>query len=402
MPHSPTTRFPNAKYIKAALDLRRALEAGASWSGLERNYAYLNLGDTRFSNISAVSGLNFIDDGRALALADWDHDGDLDLWLSNRTGPRLRLMRNDTPNENHYLAVRLVGQTCNRDAIGARVEVHVEGDSPAMFIQTLRAGEGFLAQSSKVVHFGLGRHERVERIVVRWPDGKVEEFAVPEIDCRYRIVQGTGQLEPWQTEPRAVLFASSELNSPAKTERARIVMAARRNMPSLHYETLDGQATSLDAHVEGPVLINLWATWCQPCLKELSEFAEHGDAIRTSGLNILAIDISGLTSTGDSSTADPQKVLDHLKFDFPAVRGNRELLAQLEKVQNLSLAKHQRLVLPTSFLLDADHRLVAVYKGPLEVETLLDDVRLLTADDEQLFQLAAPFAGKWHVRPGED
>ncbi len=85
----------------------------------------------RFANISAVSGLDFPDDGRAVALVDWDHDGDLDMWLSNRNAPRLRLMRNDTPTGNHYLALRLVGNgtTTNRDAIGARVEVVLGGGS---------------------------------------------------------------------------------------------------------------------------------------------------------------------------------------------------------------------------------------------------------------------------------
>ena len=82
------------------------LRQGKSFSGGERNCVYLNTGGTRFANVSAVSGLDFDDDCRAIAATDWDHDGDIDLWLANRTGPRLRLMRNDTVG-NHFIAVKL-------------------------------------------------------------------------------------------------------------------------------------------------------------------------------------------------------------------------------------------------------------------------------------------------------
>ncbi len=59
--------------------------------------------------MSAVSGLDFPDDGRCVAVADWDQDGDLDLWLANRNAPRLRFMRNNAPTSNHYVSLRLIG-----------------------------------------------------------------------------------------------------------------------------------------------------------------------------------------------------------------------------------------------------------------------------------------------------
>ena len=136
---------------------------GRSFSGRERNCCFLNTlanpaARGRFANISATSGLDFADDGRAVAVVDWDHDGDLDLWISNRNAPRLRLLRNDAQSGNHFLAVRLVGngETTSRDAIGARLELTLDG-ADTRLIKTLRAGEGFLAQSSKWIHFGLGK-----------------------------------------------------------------------------------------------------------------------------------------------------------------------------------------------------------------------------------------------------
>ena len=70
----------------------------------------------RFADISATSGLDFPDDGRAVGSLDWDLDGDLDVWVTNRNAPRLRLMRNDTEHQNDYVAFRLVGNgtTVNR------------------------------------------------------------------------------------------------------------------------------------------------------------------------------------------------------------------------------------------------------------------------------------------------
>ena len=85
----------------------RMMREGRSFSGREKNCVFLNTGanplaQARFADVSSISGLDFPDDGRAVALVDWDHDGDLDLWISNRSSPRLRLMRNDNDAGNHY------------------------------------------------------------------------------------------------------------------------------------------------------------------------------------------------------------------------------------------------------------------------------------------------------------
>ena len=124
-----------ANYVDAWRTVTRWIHEGRSWSGRERNCSFLNIGGGRFANVSFVSGLDFLDDGRALAAVDWDFDGDLDLWLANRTAPQIRFMRNDTPSDNHFLALRLTGRRCNRDAIGARVELFV-GDLPGRKLVT--------------------------------------------------------------------------------------------------------------------------------------------------------------------------------------------------------------------------------------------------------------------------
>ena len=133
MSHSPESRDgltpadPNlTAYLKNFDTLGALISQGRSFSGRERNCSFLNTGRGRFSDVSAATGLDFMDDGRGVALVDWDHDGDLDFWVSNRTSPRLRFVKNDMPTQNHFLALKVEGRDCNRDAIGARVEVVVE------------------------------------------------------------------------------------------------------------------------------------------------------------------------------------------------------------------------------------------------------------------------------------
>jgi len=155
---------------------------GRSFSGLERHVCFLNQGNqpkgTQFANISSVSGFDLIDDGRAMGVVDFDHDGDQDLWVSNRSAPRLRLLRNDSPSTNKSISIALEGNgtSTNRDGIGAKVELVISGSHYKRHCKTRRAGNGFASQSSRWLHFGLGKDPgKLEKILVRWPSGEEPE-----------------------------------------------------------------------------------------------------------------------------------------------------------------------------------------------------------------------------------
>ena len=77
---------------EAAVALHEMIFEGRAFSGRERNCCFLNLGGARFADVSAVTGLDSLDDGRGAATVDWDLDGDQDLWVTNRTGPRVRFL----------------------------------------------------------------------------------------------------------------------------------------------------------------------------------------------------------------------------------------------------------------------------------------------------------------------
>ena len=161
---SPLTADVEQKEIDHYLDswqpLIDSMLTGSSFSGRERNCCFLNTRKNRFADISAASGLNQIDDTRAIAVSDWDHDGDLDVWLANRNGPRIRFLRNDTPTENSFVAFRLEGdpdRKCARDAFGARVTLTIKDadGNESNRIETLYGGDSFISQSSKWLHFGI-------------------------------------------------------------------------------------------------------------------------------------------------------------------------------------------------------------------------------------------------------
>ncbi len=70
------------------------IRADGTWSGFERNVFYANNRDGTFSNVSSTPGLDFLEDGRAFALADFDHDGRQEVFLKNRNSPQLRVLKN--------------------------------------------------------------------------------------------------------------------------------------------------------------------------------------------------------------------------------------------------------------------------------------------------------------------
>lgn len=397
-------------YAAAWTAIYRLIAEGWSWSGHERNCCFLNTGDGRFADVSAVSGLDLPDDGRAVAVVDWDQDGRLDLWVSNRSAPALRFLRNNASTQHRFIAVRLVGTRCNRDAIGARVELKVSGGEPQRVVRALRAGEGFLAQSSKWLHFGLGKDGVPERFVVRWPGGGREEFPAPAADRRYEFVQGTGKAVEWKgpRTPGDVQLPDVKPPEPKPDSQVRAVVF-RQHRPSLKtlaYRSRDGAAKTLNASHTGPLLITLWASWCPPCLAELKEFAEHEHQLRKRGVTVLALNVDGLDPESKASVKQIRQVLKDRGFAFEAGAATPETIQLLEQTQYEIIQKLRQLPVPTSFLVDGDNGVVAMYKGRVAVTQVLADAKLISAKPGALRDAAVPFSGRWlhdagPQRPGE-
>jgi enediyne biosynthesis protein E4 len=150
---------------------------------------YANLRNGRFANITAQSGavLSELHSGRGLALGDLFNDGRVEA-LVNNMNDTPSLYRNSKPVGN-FISLQLVGTTSNRAALGASVVLEQGNDRRE---QEVRSGGGFISQSDLRLHFGLGKSERAERIVIRWPNGLVETLKDLPANQYYVVREGSG------------------------------------------------------------------------------------------------------------------------------------------------------------------------------------------------------------------
>ncbi|TWT52763.1 ASPIC and UnbV [Rubripirellula amarantea] len=124
--------------------------------------------------------------GRSLARLDFDRNGQTDFVVTHM-GEKSALLINQTETNHHWLDVQLVGVTCERDAIGARVSVQT-GDR--ISTNWMFGGNGYLCRNEPVVPFGLGMNDHVDQLTIDWPDGTSQTLTNLPADCRMTVVQG--------------------------------------------------------------------------------------------------------------------------------------------------------------------------------------------------------------------
>ncbi len=153
-------------------------------------HLFHNQGDGTFRDRAAEAGSAFVESrvGRGLAYGDFDNDGDLDLLMTSNNGAA-RLFRNDQLGGNRSLRIRLIGTKSNRDGIGGSVRIFHGGTSQSRLV---KSGSSYLSQSELAVTFGVGRRDRVDRVVVQWPSGRTEEFVNVATGQAYDCTEGRG------------------------------------------------------------------------------------------------------------------------------------------------------------------------------------------------------------------
>lgn len=383
-------------YKKNLEAVNAMMHHGTSLSGRERNCVFLNRGNGNFATISALSGYDTPDDGRGLALMDWDFDGRMDFWSSARTSPRLRFMHNQLKDTGCWFGLRLCGTgKSNRDAVGARVIVTLP--SGRVLLRSVRAGEGFASQSTKWLHFGLGQESEVKSVSIRWPSGETETLGRISCNAYYTLKQGEGQLKRYQVPPRKLLVdKSNPLASKKGTGKARVPL--RLPIPSPRFRYSKGDTTQIfNGRPSRPTFINLWSQSCRTCRHELAEFVRNKDRL-LGRVDILALCV-------DPDADDYRHATGFLKeLDFPwqagvPTTGTMELLAS---IFNHSFPMKQHLPAPASLLVSADGKIVALYTKEIAIQQLLDDVdalacKILTASERD--NVTSLFGGYWLKRP---
>lgn len=384
------------EYADGWAAVNRLIREGMSWSGREPNTMYLNLGDGTFSDVSFTSGIAFPDDARCFAMVDWDQDGDLDFWIANRTAPKLRFVRNDADGSNRWVAFHLAGAKVNRDAIGARVDVRAAGKR---YVRILQAGSGYISQSSKWLNFGVGRNEKLDEVLVSWPDGSTSRFEGVETNQRYALVQGQKDLSVVKpaADPSKIVLAPSTPKPIDPTEIARIGLSARVAVPPLSVKDDSGKTQSLSAG-QGPLLVNFWSSTCASCMNELAGWSRAEETLRAAGLSILALSVDDANPDAKKSSA--RQAIARFHPWFPSGPATDAWLGTFEILQRTLIDRQRRMPVPTSFLIDAKGRLAYIYKGPVDVDRLVTDVRNLKLEGLDFASANAPFEGRWHQGPG--
>jgi hypothetical protein len=162
----------------------------------QRNSLY-RFDGKRYRDMSSTSGPVFEQSavGRGAAFGDIDNDGDIDIVVSNCNGPA-RLLRNQIGNRKHWLMVRLVAASANRDAMGALVALQRRGKPPVW--RHVSTDGSYLSSNDLRLHFGLGdeadlRSAPPESLLVVWPSGRKESWKDIRPDCLMTLLQGTGR-----------------------------------------------------------------------------------------------------------------------------------------------------------------------------------------------------------------
>ncbi len=150
------------------------------------NFVFKNRGALTFEDATKAWGLNFGTYSSGAAYGDLDNDGDLDLVINNINDPVL-LMENHTETlypKEHYLRIKLQGEAKNQHALGASAEIFAGG---LVQKKALLSGRGYLSQPEQVLHFGLGKIDKIDSIKINWPNGGVQNVLQTGIDTALTI-----------------------------------------------------------------------------------------------------------------------------------------------------------------------------------------------------------------------
>lgn len=185
--------------IKPGLDLSDARNwppmGTKSLSGYQKKRLFHNERGQAFTDQAPKYGVDSIRDGRGIAIADFDNDGRMDMFVANANGQPF-LYRNVMPVSTgsgqriHWAEFALTGVTSNRLGVGAQVRVTAGGRTQLRFID---GGNGFAGQGTMRVHVGLGTAATIDQVEVRWPSGRKQTMTNLPVDRLTQIIEGSNK-----------------------------------------------------------------------------------------------------------------------------------------------------------------------------------------------------------------
>jgi tetratricopeptide (TPR) repeat protein len=378
--NSPAGAKPGGAYEQGWNALNELIRADATWSGYERNVLYLNNGDGTFSDVSGIAGMDFGEDSRTFALADFDRDGRVEVVLKNRNGPQLRFLKNVIPRLAPAIAFRLQGKKSNRDAIGGVVTIETSAGRQVGFVQ---AGSGFLAQHSKELFFGLGEAKGTIAATIRWPSGLMQRFSDLPANHRIWIEEGSDTVKQ---EAFLLPAKRDEVNAASTPKRAEqlpeqvetwlmVPVAA----PDFRVGGARGKEEMLSARRGKPVLLHFDSAELPDWEVQFGIFQKVHGKWMEDGLQLVVVDVSGEKAAS--------------RWPFPVVSASEELVAVYNLLYGRLFDRHRNLGLPTSFLIDAAGNIAKIYQGALRTDHVEADVRAIPKTAAERMARGLPFAG---------
>ncbi len=168
---------------------------GHNLSAYERDKTWVNVKGKQFLDMSYLMGTDSDGDGRGVVAGDFRNTGHLDLLVRGSGGGPVALYENQMTSGN-YLTVTLRGTKSNRQGIGARLVAQAGGQQ---IVRELYPSNGFRAQMPSLVHLGLGSATRLERLVIHWPSGEVQELTGLAANRHVVITEGRRGVQAVET-----------------------------------------------------------------------------------------------------------------------------------------------------------------------------------------------------------
>jgi len=291
---------------------RLIFKKGFSFSGYERDALFMNREGKKFMDISGVSGIDSISDGRAAVFADFDNDGDEDVFLTTIQGPGHLLFRNNVGQDNHWLRIILEGgKETGRDAYGSVVRVKT---SAGTLTRVKAGGSGFLAQNDPRLLFGLGQDPAAQSIEVIWSNGRVENFSADaRAGSTLLLRYGAGKAE----KVELARFRLPDPLTKAQLLAQGLKFKVGERFPSIEVHSVSGAALNLRDIVRPGrrTIVNLWATWCIPCVKEMPELNRLRAAFAQNGVDLLGLNVD------TDPDAHIREFLQKVPIDYPVYKG---------------------------------------------------------------------------------
>ena len=370
-------------YEEAWSTINEAIRSDYTWSGRQRNNLYWNNADGTFTECASILGLDCLEDGRAFSLADLDGDGRLEVVVKNRNAPQVRVFHNDLRISNDAIGFALKGTACNRDAIGAVVEIE---SSSGPQRQMIVAGSGFLSQHSKTLVFGLGNAgSEPVKATVHWPGGKTEQYKDLPRNHKVHIEQGKG-IGPVEVFRPSVTRTGQQphpyqddLSGTSETWLVEPIAP-----PGFHLADGHGKVYSLDG-LTGPTLLLLASQGCASSHDQLQAIGAAWPKFQQSRLEVFAILLREEGATPPSTAQMP----------FPVVTADGRTTNIYNVFYRYLFQRRRNLAPPTAFLLDERREVIKVYSGPVPAEQIVKDHQDAPRDAASRLLRALPFPGSY-------